>query len=249
METLSFTLLSTVDIVSSREPSTTLTITAGKVRTVLAVLLLAAGRRIPIEQLIEEVWAQPPPSAVKNLQLYVHRLRRVLDAAAPGAGQRLRRSADGYCLRVERRELDLFVAESLVERALALGVDPEAADLLDRALASWSDHPLGGITLSPSLAAVAEQLRDRRLTLLERRSELDLAMGRYAAAADRLRPMVARYPFRETAHALLITALRGAGQRAKAVEVFHQLRRGLGDELAIEPGPAVRAAYQALITE
>ena len=248
MESLSFTLLTTVDVTG---PGRATTITARRVRSVLAVLVLAASGRVPVEHLVGDVWGErPPASAGKNLQLYVHRIRRALDVICPGASHRLCRVADGYCLRAAPGEVDLFRVENRVrqaERAIGRGALTEGAALLDLALSEWSEHPLGGVNASPGLRAVAEQLRERRLTLLERRCELDLAMDRNAVAADRLRPLVAGNPLRETAHALLITALGRMGQRAQAAEVFHRLRRGLDHELAMQPGPAVRAAYQELI--
>lgn len=248
MSRLGFTLLSTVGITVAGTP---VPLTASKVRTVLAALLLTGGRRVPTGQLIDQVWAdEPPASAVKNVQLYVHRLRQRLDDAEPGASARLYRSADGYCLDARPGEVDLSAAEELAgqaEKAQAAQQFGVAAALLDQALDEWSDHPLGGVTPSFPLAAATQRLRQRRLDLLERRCRLDLALGRHAEAADRLGHLVLLHPLRETLHALLITALSRAGNRAEAIDVFHRLRARLDDELGIDPGHDVRAAYQELL--
>src|SRR5262245_45813174 len=52
---------------------------ARKRRLVLAVLLARAGQPVPIDALVDAVWDErPPASARRNLQLYVHQLRRIL---------------------------------------------------------------------------------------------------------------------------------------------------------------------------
>ncbi|MGA8116925.1 MAG: AfsR/SARP family transcriptional regulator [Actinocatenispora sp.] len=245
-----YTLLGTVGITC---PDAVPAITACKVRTVLAVLLLAGGRRVTTEQLVDHVWPdQPPASAVKNLQLYVHRLRRALTLAnrATPARNPLVRTPDGYCLLVDPASVDMLVAESLAERAeqaATLGRVDAAADLLRQALSGWSENPVGGVTRSARLVAVTRRLQERRLALLERQCELDLMLGRHIVAADQLRGLVDLHPFRESLHALLITALARSGHRAEAIGVFHQLRRRLLDELAIGPGVATRAAYQDML--
>jgi len=51
-----------------------------KQRTVLALLLLEAGRVVPAGRLVEVVWhGGPPPGAAKTLQSYVSRLRTALE--------------------------------------------------------------------------------------------------------------------------------------------------------------------------
>jgi len=65
-----------------------------KQRTLLALLLLAEGRVVSDDRLVDELWGgQPPPSAVTALQVYVSGLRKVV-------GSRLRRAAGGYALDV-----------------------------------------------------------------------------------------------------------------------------------------------------
>jgi DNA-binding SARP family transcriptional activator len=50
-----------------------------KQRSVLALLLLEAGRVVPSERLIDELWhGRPPPGAVKTLRSYISRLRTIV---------------------------------------------------------------------------------------------------------------------------------------------------------------------------
>jgi DNA-binding SARP family transcriptional activator len=56
-----------------------------KQRVVLAALLLAAGRVVSVDRLIESVWGDDAPTgATANLQVYISNLRRALrDAGSP----------------------------------------------------------------------------------------------------------------------------------------------------------------------
>ena len=58
-------------------------LTAGKQRALLAALLIDAGRTVPVDVLIDRLWGErPPPTAVKNVQVLVSQLRRLLGADA-----------------------------------------------------------------------------------------------------------------------------------------------------------------------
>ena len=52
-------------------------------RALLAVLALDAGRVVPVDRLLSELWGETPaPSVASSLQVYVSRLRRALGDAA-----------------------------------------------------------------------------------------------------------------------------------------------------------------------
>lgn len=68
------------------------TVRSPKVRTLLASLLLDAGRIVPVESLKEALWGGAPPvSAQASLHNHVTRLRRLLDDP-----ERLRAVPPGY---------------------------------------------------------------------------------------------------------------------------------------------------------
>lgn len=69
-----------------------------KVRTLLAALLLEAGRVVSVESLKDALWGgAPPASAQASLHNHVARLRRLLDDP-----ERLRAVPPGYVLRSNR---------------------------------------------------------------------------------------------------------------------------------------------------
>ncbi|MEV4675561.1 winged helix-turn-helix domain-containing protein, partial [Actinomadura sp. NPDC049382] len=73
-----------------------------RVRALLAMLLLDAGRLVPAERLIDGLYGEDPPSGAANaLQSQVSRLRRALGDAAPVEGL-----PAGYRIAVERDDVD-----------------------------------------------------------------------------------------------------------------------------------------------
>ena len=69
-------MLGPVDVVSGSAP---VRVPGGKVRVLLARLLVDAGRVVPVDALAEALWTDgPPPSAVNSLQVQVSNLRTAL---------------------------------------------------------------------------------------------------------------------------------------------------------------------------
>ena len=97
-----------------------------KQRTVLALLLLDAGRAVPADVLIDGVWGdEPTPAAKSTLQSYVFNLRSAV-------GDRLVTERGGYRLAVDRDDVDAYRFEdSAVHAGRLLEESPiEAAELL-----------------------------------------------------------------------------------------------------------------------
>ena len=75
-----------------------------KPRTLLAVLLVNAGRVVPVGTLIAALWGEDPPNSARSLvHTYVSSLRRVVG----GPDDALRRQAPGYLLDVPPESIDL----------------------------------------------------------------------------------------------------------------------------------------------
>ena len=54
-----------------------------KQRAVLALLLLNAGRVVPTDTIVDQLWGEhPPPTATTSLQNYVSQLRKLLGSDA-----------------------------------------------------------------------------------------------------------------------------------------------------------------------
>ncbi|MGW2236967.1 BTAD domain-containing putative transcriptional regulator [Streptomyces sp. NPDC001759] len=215
-----------------------------KVRTLLAALLLEAGRVVSVDSLKDALWGlAPPASAHASLHNHVARLRRLLDDP-----ERLRTVPPGYVLRVEQGELDVQV----FERHVAAARGAHAARNWERvvrecvsALALWRGTPLDGLPSDLGGYAYVQRLAEARLLLLEWRYDAELALG--GARLDRLLPelaaLAAEHPLRESYHRQLMLALHRTGRRAEALAVHRDLRTRLVEELGVEPGLLVREAH------
>ncbi|MFI2436543.1 BTAD domain-containing putative transcriptional regulator [Streptomyces sp. NPDC018693] len=223
-------------------------ISSPKVRTLLAALLLEAGRVVPVESLLEVLWGgAPPASARASLHNHVTRLRRLLDDP-----ERLRAVPPGYLLRVEQGELDVHV----FERHLAAARGAHAAMNWARvvcecaaALALWRGTPLSGLPAEPVGYAFVQRFQEARLLLLEWRYDAELALGgdRLDRVLPELAALAAEHPLRETYHRQLMLALHRTGRRAEALAVHRDLRARLVEELGVEPGRAVREAHAEVL--
>ena len=76
---------------------------------------------------------------------------------------------------------------------------------------------------------------------------MDIAAGEHVAAIAELRTLLAEHPFREGLSESLMLALYKAGRQADALTVYDTVRRGLRDELGVDPGPALQEMYQRIL--
>ncbi len=213
-----------------------------KPRTLLAVLLVAAGRTVPVEQLITELWNEAPPaSATTVLQVYVSGLRKVL-------GDRLRRAPGGYLIDVGPGELDATEFERLVGEARAqLDDEPAAAAAgLAAALALWQGDPLSGAVDSPAVQAARVGLTEQRMTAVEDRFAAELALGRHDRIVSELAEQVAAYPLRERLTSQLMLAYHRCGRMGDAEQVYAAYAARCRDELDAEPSEQLTALAAAI---
>jgi DNA-binding SARP family transcriptional activator len=85
------------------------------------------------------------------------------------------------------------------------------------------------------LVVPRERHRQRRLHALEALAQRDLEDGRALDAVDAALAAVASEPLRESAQLMVIRAHLAAGNRAAALDQYHQFKRLLATELCVEP--------------
>ncbi|MEU8037303.1 BTAD domain-containing putative transcriptional regulator [Streptosporangium sp. NPDC049078] len=214
-----------------------------KHRALLAALLLRPGRTLTVGRLIAEVWGEEPPaSAEPVLRVYVSALRKLVDG--------IRTVPGGYLLDVDPEQVDAHRFERLVaagRRARDAGMSAEAARELRAALALWRGPALADVDSAELRRAYALPLEELRLTALEERVELDVALGRGAEVTGELRALVTSHPLRERAWAQLVLALGQAGRRSEALSAYREARRLLVEELGLEPGPELNRAHERVL--
>ena len=155
-------------------------VAAGKQRALLATLLLSANHIVPMEELVERLWGTAPPRRPRGaLHTYVTRLRQALDPHGDGRaeGDPVRTSAAGYGIQVAAVPPRPHRFRELV------GAAGEAGDLasesagLTAALSLWRGPVLSDVRSDSLHRDVVPSLMEERLRILERRHEVDMALG------------------------------------------------------------------------
>ncbi|MEV0968062.1 AfsR/SARP family transcriptional regulator [Microtetraspora glauca] len=220
---------------------------AGKPRLLLALLLSRARSPAPIEWLTGAMWGDhPPPSARRNIQLYVYRLRRVLGP------DRILGHRDAYSVDASDEEVDALRFRRLTgegDAALAEGDHRRAAERFKEALALWRGEPYGDFPECVPLAFEAHRLAQLRIAVQERRAEAELALGRCTTLIPDLSELASRHSLNERFSAQLMLALYRAGRRGEALETFQRIRGELVAELGLEPGAELRELHRRMLAD
>src|SRR3954452_1028573 len=161
-------------------------------RAVLARLIIARRRVVPVSLLVEDLWADPSPGAVGAVRTFVAALRRALEPDRPprAPARLLVTEGPGYALRAEADAVDAWRFEAALDAAAALRPEAALARLGD-ALGWWRGPAYAEFAYEDWAAAECGRLAELRLRAVERRAEARLALGRAAEAVPELDAHVA----------------------------------------------------------
>lgn len=220
-------------------------IPAGQCQTLFAYLVLHRDRVVSRDELVGALWPDRPPSDPPAvLSTLLSRVRTaVRPATIEGRSQ----------LSIVLPDPSLVDVEDAVRaadeaRAAAAGARWEhAARQARRALQALDDELLPGFD-APWVNEVRGTLEEKALQALECLAESGVAgRGEEAAAEQAARSLVARAPFRETGHRLLMHLLVGQGNVAEALLVYDRLRNLLREELGIAPSAELQELHRTLL--
>jgi DNA-binding SARP family transcriptional activator len=215
------------------------------------LLLLDRNRVVPRDRLVDAIWGDTPPaSAANSVQVYVSKLRRLLDD--PDGETTLVTSPPGYLLRIAPGGVDADEFEELLsagKSALHSASFAEAEATLARALALWRGPALADLASEPFAQAEIARLEGLRLEALEARFEAMLSLGRESEAVRELQALVALHPLDERLRARLMVALYRSGRQADALETYRGFRQLLADQLGLEPSVELRRLEQAILRQ
>lgn len=207
-----------------------------RVRVVLAVLALSAGKVVPTATLIERVWGEDQPEDPRaSLHNVVRRLRQRFGDEVIQTG------AVGYRLMIDPDDVDVLAFNRWAAKAGA-----EQREAVEQALALWGE-PFEAEYLGWLRDYEAPRLIETYLTVLELRIDLDLADGKHPALAAELAELTGRYPLRESLWSRRLQALAGAGRQAEALELYGVIRTRIADELGVDPGAELQQVYRDLL--
>lgn len=222
-----------------------------RVRTVLALLALSWRTPLRFEYLMGELWADRSLGNARNaLQASVVRLRRLIERVTGQAGDQVVRTVGGgYLLDVPHDCVDANRFIDLAERGSRLTErEPDTAiELLDQALGLWRGPALSDVSDGLRCRIEAARLEELRLSAREDLITAKLARGDSRTVLPELWQLTTEYPERERFSEHLMLALYRSGRQTEALDVFHHARKRLASELGLEPGPAMRQLYQAIL--
>ncbi|MFC4117993.1 AfsR/SARP family transcriptional regulator [Nonomuraea zeae] len=231
-------------------------------RAVLARLIVARRRVVPVGVLVDDLWADPPPDAVGAVRTFVAALRRALEPDRPprAAARLLVTEGPGYALRAEPGAVDAWRFEQAATAPLPAEEAParlegvparleEVLGRLEEALGWWRGPAYAEFADEDWARAERARLAELRLQAVERRAEALLALGRPAQAVPDLDAHLAGHPWREDAWRLLALALYRSGRQGDALAVLRRARTLLVEQLGVDPGPGLRRLQADILSQ
>lgn len=220
-------------------------------RAVLARLIVARRRVVPVELLVDDLWeGAPPAGATSAVRTFVAALRRSLEPDRPprAPAALLTTRGPGYALDAAPDTVDAWLFEDRLRRAATLPPEP-ALTLLQQALEPWRGPAYADFPEAPWARTERARLAELRLGALEHLARVRLDLGRAAQAVPDLDAHVAEHPWREDAWRLLALALYRTGRQGDALAVLRRARTLLVETLGVDPGPALRRLEQDILRQ
>ncbi|MGW8748089.1 BTAD domain-containing putative transcriptional regulator [Streptomyces sp. NPDC055794] len=250
MEAVTFGVLGPVTAERGGDP---LALKGPRHRAVLARLVLARRRVVPVARLVEDLWETsqaPPPRAVGALRTFVGDLRRALEPDRPprAPARLLVTEGPGYTLRAAPGSVDAWRFEAAVAEA-DRGPAAQAPERLRAALEEWRGPAYAEFSGAEWARGERSRLTELRLRAVERRAELLVELGRAAEAVPDLDAHLTGHPWREEAWRLLALALYRTGRQGDALAVLRRARGRLAGQLGLDPGPRLRGLEARILAQ
>lgn len=214
---------------------------------VLASLLMAEGKPVSVDSLVDHLWSwNPPPMASTTIRTYVSRVNTLLEH--DNSGIRIRHRARGYELAVNPEAVDVLRFRSLRRQGESVAASGElrhAAALLRQADELWRGPALMGIP-GEWVSARRLGLDDERLEAIKLRIGIELDLGRQASVLGELRELSERHPFDDEIARDLMVSLFRLGRQKDAIQVGREVSERFA-EAGMEPRPQLRDAHTRII--
>ena len=206
--------------------------------------------------LVDRLWGDDPPASAgprtPSPRLEPPQGSSSLIDRKVAAAEILVTQKPGYLIRVAPTQLDTAAFEELAaaghELLQAERFDAASTTLAD-ALDLWRGPALADVADESWARVEIDRLEEMRLAVLEDRVEADLAIGGHGSLVGEIDALARANPLRERMWSQLMLALYRSGRQAEALRAYDTLRETLRDELGIDPSPAVRARYEAMLQQ
>lgn len=206
-----------------------------KCRCLLAFLCLNSRRSVPRERLASLLWSdRADPQARSSLRQALTVLRKEIGDGA---------------LAVDDERIELRDCESDVEAFARLAASTDRHDL-QQALELWSGNLLADLFIAdPVFSQWLEAERSRLTELLKSALLRLMALSEAGERIVLAQKLVGLDCLREASHLALMEAYAEAGERARALGVYEELRNLLKAELGVAPAPDIEAFRARLLAE
>ncbi|QKV80140.1 tetratricopeptide repeat protein [Amycolatopsis sp. Hca4] len=219
----------------------------GRPGQVLAVLLANPGRLVPVDTVVDWVWADhenPPQDALGTLHQAGARLRQAFQA--DGVDADLTIGKPGCRLDVDRGRIDYHRFRAMMARARQFHEQGQHDRAHVEALAAVRlrrDEPLAGLRTA---AAAGWRLRWARNEWVPANAFVaaqQLLLGQTELAVARLEELDLAHPMELSLAKLRIRALLAAGRALEATEYFRRLRREFQEHGDLHAAGELLAVY------
>jgi DNA-binding SARP family transcriptional activator len=217
---------------------------------ILATLLIRSGSLVTVDELIGEVWGQPPRRARDAVYVYISKLREHLGDRSPSGP--IRSQFPGYVMHVTGRQLDvqLFRRHRIDGHlSMANGDFESAARSLRTGLSLHRGSLLGGAYFGPILSSFDLWLQQSHTDCIELTAWSLLSAGLYHETIDFLSHHLPQNPLNEILYQQQMLAFFLTRHRAQALGAFSCARRNLSDKLGVEPGGDLLKTQEIVLTD
>jgi DNA-binding SARP family transcriptional activator len=221
-------------------------------RGLLALLVAAARRPVPMADIVDALWeTQPPRTAVNVIQTYVKRLRQVLEPDRPAhcPSRIIPHTPTGYELLADPYTVDLHEFCQRVDqarRAWQVADYARVVALVTDALARWHGPPGGELSILTHHPLVRAAVEEHR-TAVGLLADSSLLCGSAIQALPWIVDAALTRPLDEALQAALIRLYHAVGRRCDAVQTYLDTCRRLRNDLGLDPGPELSIAYRNVL--
>jgi DNA-binding SARP family transcriptional activator len=210
-----------------------------KARDLLKMLIARRGHPVARDVLLDRLWPEEDPAkAGSRLSVTLSTLRAVLDPEKRfDAEHFVANDRAAAWIQLDHVDVDIeaFMADATAGlRSLSAGDTAAAALLLSSAEARYAGEFLEEDPYEDAFVVLREEARSTYVSVAMALAGLALAAGDHDGAVRYLLRVLARDPYDERAHLLLVTALTAAGRHGEARRMYRAYC-GRMAEIAVEP--------------
>ncbi|MGY5129082.1 AfsR/SARP family transcriptional regulator [Streptomyces nigrescens] len=242
-----YAILGPLHLVVNGEPRS---IRSRNLSVILATLLVKAGSIVTVDDLIGEVWAQPPQRARDAIYVHISKLRQQLGDESQG--DVIWSQFPGYLMRLQGEQLDLqlFHRHRIDgHRNMVNGDYKSAARDWKSGLSLCRGALLGGAYAGPILGSFDSWLQQSRADCVELTAWSQLSAGLCHEVIDFLSLHLTQYPLNEILYQQLMLAFFLSRHRAQSLGVFHRACQVLAEEVGINPGGDLRTIQDIILAD